>query len=80
MSRVSCLSPWARQNFAAPSKIELCLIGKKEKRKLAFIDYVVKAKRNVHTDKNSHYIVVFVVLLFYIHGKHLRSCWDGQLI
>ena len=24
------------------------------------------------------YIVV-VVLLFYVHGKHLRSCWDGQL-
>ena len=20
-----------------------------------------------------------VVLLFYVHGKHLRSCWDGQL-
>ena len=26
-------------------------------------------------------IIVFVVaLLFYIHGKHLRSCRDGQLI
>ena len=24
-------------------------------------------------------VVVVVVLLFYIHGKHLRSCWDGQL-
>ena len=23
--------------------------------------------------------VVVVVLLFYIHGKHLRSCQDGQL-
>ena len=21
----------------------------------------------------------FVVLLFYVHGKHLRSCRDGQL-
>ena len=20
----------------------------------------------------------FVALLFYVHGKHLRSCWDGQ--
>ena len=20
-----------------------------------------------------------VTLLFYVHGKHLRSCWDGQL-
>ena len=29
VSRVSCLSPWARQNFPAPQKIEkkLCLIG-----------------------------------------------------
>ena len=25
------------------------------------------------------FIVVVVVLLFYVHGKHLRSCRDGQL-
>ena len=25
-------------------------------------------------------IIVVVVLLFYVHGKHLRSCRDGQLI
>ena len=24
-------------------------------------------------------IKVVVELLFYVHGKHLRSCWDGQL-
>ena len=24
-------------------------------------------------------MVVVVVLLFYVHGKHLRSCRDGQL-
>ena len=24
-------------------------------------------------------IQVVVVLLFYVHGKHLRSCRDGQL-
>ena len=24
-------------------------------------------------------VVVIVVLLFYVHGKHLRSCRDGQL-
>ena len=23
--------------------------------------------------------VVVVVLLFYVHGKHQRSCWDCQL-
>ena len=30
------------------------------------------------TPKGSLQMVV-VVLLFYVHGKHLRSCWDGQL-
>ena len=24
-------------------------------------------------------VVVVVVLLFYVHGKHVRSCRDGQL-
>ena len=24
-------------------------------------------------------LTVVVVLLFYVHGKHLRSCRDGQL-
>ena len=24
-------------------------------------------------------VVVVVALLFYVHGKHLRSCLDGQL-
>ena len=23
--------------------------------------------------------LLVVALLFYVHGKHLRSCWDGQL-
>ena len=25
------------------------------------------------------YVVVVVVFLFYVNGKHLRSCRDGQL-
>ena len=29
--------------------------------------------------KASHSLIVIVVLLFYVHGKHLRSCRDGQL-
>ena len=29
--------------------------------------------------RGSKKIFVFVVLLFYVHGKHLRSCRDGQL-
>ena len=24
-------------------------------------------------------LLLFVMLLFYVHGKHLRSCQDGQL-
>ena len=24
-------------------------------------------------------LIIVVVLLFYVHGKHLRSCRDGQL-
>ena len=30
-------------------------------------------------DKGGSRCVVVVVLLFYDHGKHLRSCRDGQL-
>ena len=30
-------------------------------------------------EKHEDVVVVVVVLLFYVHGKHLRSCWDGQL-
>ena len=30
-------------------------------------------------DPSLDFFVVVVALLFYIHGKHLRSCWDGQL-
>ena len=39
VSRVSCLSPWARQNFPAALKIEkkLCLIGKKILKHLVFM-------------------------------------------
>ena len=24
-------------------------------------------------------VVVVVALLFYVHSKHLRSCWDGLI-
>ena len=27
----------------------------------------------------TQFLQVVVVLLFYVHGKHLRSCQDGQL-
>ena len=29
--------------------------------------------------ESSQIDVVVVALLFYVHGKHLRSCQDGQL-
>ena len=29
--------------------------------------------------KSNNNVVVVVILLFYVHGKHLRSCRDGQL-
>ena len=29
--------------------------------------------------KNNEDVGWLVVLLFYVHGKHLRSCRDGQL-
>ena len=35
---------------------------------------IYKRKKSKSSD-----IVVVVVLLFYVHGKHLRSCRDGQL-
>ena len=41
---------------------------------------------NPEKQKEKDHIIVFfskmlvvVVLLFYVHGKHLRSCRDGQL-
>ena len=39
-----------------------------------------EANTGAYADKNPHqkqYVVV--VLLFYVNGKHLRSCRDGQL-
>ena len=30
-------------------------------------------------DAHIEFRIVVVVLLFYVHGKHLRSCRDGQL-
>ena len=33
----------------------------------------------IKLQKLSNFVVVVVVLLFYVHGKHLRSCWNGHL-
>ena len=37
------------------------------------------ATSNINLIKFSENCIVVVVLLFYVHGKRLRSCWDGQL-
>ena len=48
-------------------------------------ELIIILANNKHMDiyKKHHFIpkmyVVVVVLLFYVHGKHLRSCRDGQL-
>ena len=38
--------------------------------------YFASGSHNIMTGE---VVVVVVVLLFYVHGKHLRSCRDGQL-
>ena len=38
-----------------------------------------KKKKYYKTQNRNLGVVVVVVLLFYVHGKHLRSCRDGQL-
>ena len=37
--------------------------------------------KTIYSNCNTDFLSVIdvVVLLFYIHGKHLRSCRDGQL-
>ena len=42
--------------------------------KIPFTDFKPSINTFVH-----NIVVVFVALLFYVHGKHLRSCRDGQL-
>ena len=43
------------------------------------------AQEKCHSEMGSTFkgfvvvVVVVVALLFYVHGKHLRSCRDGQL-
>ena len=55
-----------------PKSAWAALFGKK-KGKTSICILILKNTRKAE-------FVVVVVLLFYIHGKHLRSCQDGQLI
>ena len=38
-----------------------------------------RAKSRSHNFTDLCTVLLFVVLLFYVHGKHLRSCREGQL-
>ena len=40
---------------------------------------MITASVDVKQQNNNNIDVIVVVLLFYVHGKHLRSCRDGQL-
>ena len=42
-----------------------------------YVEIATKRKQKDSIFKS--YVVVVVALLFYVHGKHLRSCRDGQL-
>ena len=55
------------------------LKDKSEKLKCRLLQFLFGALRVKRMIKMSVSFVVVVVLLFYVHGKHLRSCRDGQL-
>ena len=42
---------------------------------LIYVSFIIFMRKDDLAIKS----VVVVVLLFYVHGKHLRSCRDGQL-
>ena len=46
-----------------------------------YVSYHICACQLSYLDRNLtiSVVVVVVALLFYVHGKHLRSCRDGQL-
>ena len=41
-------------------------------------DFPISPKKHI-ADSQEMALHLVVVLLFYVHGKHLRSCRDGQL-
>ena len=43
-----------------------------------FYGFCIKTSCKLYVFQNRISVVV-VVLLFYVYGKHLRSCRDGQL-
>ena len=47
--------------------------------KFCFAHGLGQLKCNVKIEVRALSFIRLVVLLFYVHGKHLRSCQDGQL-
>ena len=44
-----------------------------------FLSWPIKLLKQSFDPYSPLLLVVVVALLFYVHGKHLRSCRDGQL-
>ena len=89
-SRVSCLSPWARQNFPAPQKTEKkpCLIGKK------CIDVISNCHRNTRVLLELTQVIIpnmpvmyecsivgsentVWISIFTKHVNYIITCMDG---
>ena len=52
---------------------------KSEKLKCCQLQFLFGALRVKKSDVVMEVICCCIALLFYVHGKHLRSCRDGQL-
>ena len=53
--------------------LKVFFLDQLKKEEAAAITFILLDRSKVVT------LAVVVVLLFYVHGKHLRSCRDGQL-
>ena len=64
--------------IANPNKYILSQHGRQKKKDITFVLFIITC--TIIGPKFCYlFIVVVVALLFYVHGKHLRSCRDGQL-
>ena len=62
--------------------LKVCLIwivGIQSNKKLSYLVSKSMFIRPISKGVTFIVVVVVVALLFYVHGKHLRSCRDGQL-
>ena len=71
-----CVLYWLDSNKPLSICIENRVNEIKELNNICF--HYISTKENP-ADMASRGTSTSVALLFYVHGKHLRSCWDGQL-